>query len=78
MNENKNNPAEKRVRAFSKKQWLQYLLVYLVCLLAACLAWLLVRYTMSEETTAGGSLQSDRADAAVLTAELAQTDTLYG
>ena len=36
-------PVKKRTK------FLHYLLVYLMCLLAACVTWLLVRYSMREE-----------------------------
>ena len=38
--------------AKKKTNLLHYLLVYLMCLLAACITWLLVRYSMREETRA--------------------------
>ena len=32
-----------------RRHLLHYLLIYLICLLAACLTWLLVRYSMRAE-----------------------------
>lgn len=77
MKQNNTTPTEKRKRAFSKKQWLHYLLVYLVCLLAACLAWLLVRYTMRTEKTVNSSLYRD-STVAVIEAIAPETDICYG
>lgn len=40
---------EKTKRIRKKKHVLHYLIVYLVCLLVACLTWLAVRYSMRLE-----------------------------
>ena len=40
---------EKVERNKKKKRVLHYLIVYLVCLLVACLTWLSVRYSMRAE-----------------------------
>lgn len=77
MKQKNTTPTEKRKRAFSKKQWLHYLVVYLACLLAACLAWLLVRYTMRTEENVNNSLQHDDAVAA-MAADNPETDVCYG
>ena len=44
----------KRIKR-KKKHLLHYLLIYLVCLLAACITWFLVRYSMREERANGGA-----------------------
>ena len=59
----------KRIKK-KKKHLLHYLLIYLVCLLAACITWILVRYSMREERT------NDAAEAS-LTA-VAADSTAYG
>lgn len=43
---------EKVKRVKSKKHWLHYLLIYLVCLLVACITWLMIRYSMHTEEKA--------------------------
>ncbi len=78
MKQNNNTPTEKRKKALPKKVWLHYLLVYLVCLLAACVVWLLVRYTMRTDKTEKSGLLRDAAGAAVIEAEPAETDAFYG
>ena len=42
---------ERRLKTLKKKRrhLLHYLLIYLICLLAACITWLLVRYSMRAE-----------------------------
>ena len=77
MNQNKTAPVEKRKKSFSKKQWLHYLLVYLVCLLAACLVWLLVHYTMRTEESTPATLSCDGA-AVTLLAVPEETEVFYG
>ena len=46
--EQKQTMQEKKSKQIKKqrKNLLHYLLIYLVCLLAACITWLLVRYSM--------------------------------
>ena len=41
--------SEKNRRIKKEKRFLHYLIVYLVCLLVACLTWLSVRYSMRAE-----------------------------
>lgn len=41
--------SEKAKRVKKEKQVLHYLIVYLVCLIVACLTWLSVRYSMRAE-----------------------------
>ena len=41
--------SEKLKRNKKKKHLLHYLIVYLVCLLVACVTWLSVRYSMRAE-----------------------------
>ena len=50
----------KRVKK-QKKHLLHYLFIYLICLLAACVTWLLVRYSMREESVGGKDAQSSLA-----------------
>ena len=50
MEQQKKQQEEKLKRIKSKKKHLlHYLLIYLICLLAACITWFLVRYSMREE-----------------------------
>ena len=49
--EQQNKMQEEKLKRIQrkKKNILHYLLIYLICLLAACITWLLVRYSMREE-----------------------------
>ena len=49
MEQQKMQERRSKVSKKKRRHLLHYLLIYLICLLAACITWLLVRYSMRAE-----------------------------